>query len=139
MLEGAGGVDELTLVPTLNRYVGDMSDHGVFRQNGVPYFFLSCGRWEHYHEPTDTPDRLNYEKMARITRQVLALAASLDHAELPQTGSEQFSETLNLEVSRLRLALGAWLDPLLKLCGLDAVTSRAEMDRLVVRLLTLGL
>ena len=139
VLERAGDIDKLGVVPTLNRYVGDMSDHGIFRQNGVPYLFLSCGRWEHYHEPTDTPDRLNYEKMARITRQVLALAASLDHAELPQTGSEQFSETLNLEVSRLRLALGAWLDPLLKLCGLDAVTSRAEMDRLVLTLLTLGL
>ena len=23
------------------RYVGDMSDHGIFRENGVPYFFLS--------------------------------------------------------------------------------------------------
>jgi hypothetical protein len=132
-------VDGLRLVPTLNRYVGDMSDHGVFRENGVPYLFLSCGRWEHYHQPTDTPDRLNYEKMARITRQVLAFAASLDRVELPQVGSEQFSETLDLEVSRLRLALGAWLEPLLKLCGLDAVTSRAEMDRLVLTLLALGL
>ena len=49
VLERAGDIDMLTLVPTLNRYVGDISDHGVFRQNGVPYLFLSCGRWEHYH------------------------------------------------------------------------------------------
>jgi hypothetical protein len=77
--------------------------------------------------------------MERISRQVLAFAAALDNTQLPQRGSEQFSETLNLEVSRLRLALGVWLEPLLKLCGLDAVTSRAEMDRLVLTLLTLGL
>ena len=60
VLERAGDIDKLKVVPTLNRYVDDMSDHGVFRQNGVPYLFLSCGRWEHYHKETDTPDRLNY-------------------------------------------------------------------------------
>ena len=44
VLEAAGVSKGLKLVPTLNRYVGDMSDHGIFRQHGVPYFFLSCGR-----------------------------------------------------------------------------------------------
>jgi hypothetical protein len=134
----AGTVDDLRLVPTLNSYVGDMSDHGIFREKGVPYFFLSCGRWEHYHRETDTPDRLNFEKMARITWQVLAFAAALDAAELPQTGNEQFRETLDLEISRLRLAFGPAWDPILKLCGLDAVTSRKEMDRLVAALVSLG-
>ena len=50
----------MKLIATLNEYVGDVSDHGIFRRNGVPYLFLSCGHWEHYHQPTDTPDRLNY-------------------------------------------------------------------------------
>jgi len=44
VLEAAGVAKGLKLVPTLNRHIGDMSDHGVFRENGVPYFFLSCGR-----------------------------------------------------------------------------------------------
>ena len=56
-LEIAGTARGLKIVPTLNSYIGDMSDHGVFRRNGVPYFFLSCGHWAHYHQPTDTPDR----------------------------------------------------------------------------------
>ena len=38
---------KLKLMATLNEYVGDMSDHGVFRRNGVPYLFFSCGRWAH--------------------------------------------------------------------------------------------
>jgi Zn-dependent M28 family amino/carboxypeptidase len=42
----------LRLIATLNEYVGDMSDHGVFRTNGVPYLFFSCGRWRHYHVET---------------------------------------------------------------------------------------
>ena len=36
--------------PLLNRYVGDLSDHHVFRVNKRPYLFLTCARWEHYHE-----------------------------------------------------------------------------------------
>ena len=137
--ERAGTVDGLSLVPTLNCYVGDMSDHGVFRKNGVPYLFLSCGHWPHYHRDTDTPDRLNYEKMDRIARQVLAFAGALDGAELPQTGREQFAETLDFEESRLRSALGSGWGPVLERCGLEAVTSRAEMDRLVLSLRRLGI
>ena len=137
--EQAGTVDGLSLVPTLNRYIGDMSDHGVFRENGVPYLFLSCGRWRHYHQETDTPDRLNYEKMDRIARQVLACAAALDGAELPQTGREQFAETLDLEISRLRVALGSGWKLLLERCGLSDVTSRDEMDRFVFSLQRLGI
>ena len=35
-------VDEaIRVLPTLNRYVGDMSDHHIFRTNQVPYLFLS--------------------------------------------------------------------------------------------------
>ena len=37
----------LKIIPTLNRYVGDMSDHCAFREGGVPYLFLSCGYWQH--------------------------------------------------------------------------------------------
>lgn len=50
--EAVGGClpgDGLSLVATLNEYVGDMSDHHIFRTLGLPYLFFSCGRWEHYH------------------------------------------------------------------------------------------
>ena len=57
LLTGITIPERMKLIATLNEYVGDMSDHGVFRRNGVPYLFLSCGHWEHYHRPTDTPDR----------------------------------------------------------------------------------
>ena len=128
--ERAGTVDGLSLVPTLNRYVGDMSDHGVFRTNGVPYLFLSCGRWPHYHRDTDTPDRLNYEKMGRIARQVLAFAAALDGAELPQTGREQFAETLTSDIGIARRLGSGWSRCSGALWPRDEL-SGAEMGRLV--------
>ena len=65
VLRSVSGQGTLPIVATLNRYVEDMSDHHVFRLHEVPYLFLTCGRWKHYHEVTDTPDRLNYAKMGR--------------------------------------------------------------------------
>jgi len=78
MLDGTDVPGGLKLIATLNKYVSDMRDHGVFRRNDVLYLFFSCGRWAHYHEPTDTPDRLNYRKMARITRLAVRLLVQAD-------------------------------------------------------------
>jgi len=47
---------DLDLLPPLSDYYG-------FRKAGVPVLFLTCGRWEHYHQITDTPDRLDYRKI----------------------------------------------------------------------------
>ena len=85
MLQGLGTPNGMKLIATLNQYVGDMSDHGIFRKNGVPYLFLSCGHWEHYHEPTDTPDRLNYEKMSHIAKYSEAVCRAVAGAQLPET------------------------------------------------------
>lgn len=41
-----------------------LSDYYAFWRREVPFVFLSCGRWEHYHQPTDTPDRLDWDKLA---------------------------------------------------------------------------
>ena len=57
---------DIRLAATLNRYVGDISDHGVLRSDRRPYLLLSCGHWPHYHMPTDTAEKLNYAKMRRI-------------------------------------------------------------------------
>ena len=40
-----------------------LSDYHAFRQAGVPVLFLTCGRWEHYHQPSDTPDKLDFPKI----------------------------------------------------------------------------
>ena len=45
----------LPLVVVQNDVVGDMSDHHAFRLRDVPYLFLSCGRWAHYHRRPTRP------------------------------------------------------------------------------------
>ena len=46
------------------------SDHWPFLQVGVPATFFHTGLHPDYHRVTDTPDRINYPKMARIARLV---------------------------------------------------------------------
>jgi Zn-dependent M28 family amino/carboxypeptidase len=53
------------------------SDHWSFRRNGFAAIMITdtaFNRYPHYHLPSDTPDKLDYERMARVT---LGLAAML--------------------------------------------------------------
>lgn len=55
----------------------DWSDHWSFWQAGYPAIMVtdtSFLRYKHYHEPTDTPDRLDYDRMARV---VVGLAGAV--------------------------------------------------------------
>jgi hypothetical protein len=87
----------LRVQPVLNRYVGDLSDHHVFRVHERPFLFLSCGRWTHYHARTDTPDRLNFDKMRAIASLVESLARRVDAVELCGPFGE--AETLAIELA----------------------------------------
>lgn len=62
------------------------SDHAPFIERGIPAIHVtdtSNFRYIHYHEPTDTADRLDFARLAMVTAQ---LAAAIDHlatADLP--------------------------------------------------------
>ncbi len=139
-LQEIGQPEGLKVIATLNNYIGDVSDHGVFRRHGVPYWFLSCGQWAHYHMPTDTPDRLNYDKMAAITNYLLQMVRSLDGRELKgERKEEQAHDTIELEAAFLRSALGLFHGPVMRWAGLTEVKTRADMDQFAIKLLSVGL
>jgi hypothetical protein len=48
--------------------VPPLSDYAAFWSARVPFIFLTCGRWQHYHTPNDTPEKLDYPKMAALAR-----------------------------------------------------------------------
>lgn len=116
-----------------------MSDHGAFRKGGVPYLFLSCGHWQYFHTPQDTPDRLNYRKMAAITGLVISLLKDIQPLELQETGSEQFCDTLELERECFRESPGLLYRPLLRLFGLTEISDRKDMSTVVKGLTSMGL
>lgn len=92
----------LPLVVAQNDVVGDVSDHHAFRLRGVPYLFLSCGRWAHYHQETDTPDRLAWDKMALIRDYAVSLAGAMADGTLAMPPVD----TTAMEIRYLESALG---------------------------------
>ena len=60
-----------------NYIIGSMSDYDAFMNVGIPFLFYTAGRSEHYHAPTDTPDRLDYSKMAALATHLTDLMAAL--------------------------------------------------------------
>jgi len=117
--------NRVRIVPALNSYVGDMSDHHIFRVNDVPYLFLSCGRWEHYHMPTDTPEKLNYKKMGAIVDYLLKLVVSCDGAEFSQGFSSYDSTPTELHYMNTVFA------ELFQNYGIGELQSREDIDRVV--------
>lgn len=117
----------LAVVATLNRYVGDLSDHHIFRHNQRPYLFLSCGRWQHYHTPSDTAEKLSYAKMARIVDLLVDTTARVSDARLD--GPFDGADSLDLE----RATINQHLGPLLGM----RVNTRAQIDTLVQQAMSL--
>ena len=137
LVEGMLQQGDLPLVATLNEHIGDMSDHHAFRTMGLPYLFFSCGRWTHYHRPSDTPERLNYEKMARIASLLGNLASACAQVDLPKVEGE--ADTAAFEIALLKRALGPMLPVALGLCRVRQLEGRADLDVLANALTGLGL
>jgi Zn-dependent M28 family amino/carboxypeptidase len=59
------GVAAPSFVPGIS-----FSDHWPFRTHGFPAIMVTdtaFNRYPHYHLPSDTPDKLDYERLARVT------------------------------------------------------------------------
>ena len=58
------------------------SDHWSYARYGIPIIFFSTGGHADYHQVTDEPQYLDYDRLARVSRLVGSLAervANLDH------------------------------------------------------------
>lgn len=114
----------MRIIPTLNAYIGDLSDHHVFRTFGDAYLFLSCGRWRHYHAPTDTLDKLNMRKMQVLVSYVRSLLAECDQSAFPVERPEY--DTTATELRFMNEHLGRLLGQL----KIPVLRSRKDIDRL---------
>lgn len=58
------------------------SDHAMYARHGIPIVFFSTGSHRDYHQVTDEPQYIQYDKMARIGNLIKAVAdevLNLDH------------------------------------------------------------
>ena len=53
------------------------SDHANFAKKGVPVAFFFTGLHRDYHQPSDTPDKIHYEKLLRIATWVYDIGFEL--------------------------------------------------------------
>jgi Zn-dependent M28 family amino/carboxypeptidase len=57
------------------------SDHYNFAKNGVPALFFFNGTHADYHEPSDSPDKIDAEKEARIVRLIYHAVLAVGNAD----------------------------------------------------------
>jgi hypothetical protein len=57
------------------------SDHYNFARKGIPAIFFFSGVHEDYHQPGDTPDKIDYVKSERIARHISQLVWELANRE----------------------------------------------------------
>jgi hypothetical protein len=58
------------------------SDHYEYARYGIPIIFFTTGGHADYHQVTDEPQYIDYDRMARVAQYVADLAAkiaNLDH------------------------------------------------------------
>jgi hypothetical protein len=59
------------------------SDHYNYARYGIPIVFLTTGLHEDYHAPSDRPERIDYEKLARVSRLVFDLTLEVASRPAP--------------------------------------------------------
>lgn len=57
------------------------SDHACFYNKKIPIAFLHTGSHPHYHRPSDTPDKIDYEGLYQITKYALELVYKISNEE----------------------------------------------------------
>lgn len=53
------------------------SDHFNYARKGIPVIFYFDGEHEDYHKPTDTPDKIDYQKMEKVARTIFVMLLEL--------------------------------------------------------------
>lgn len=128
----------LRVIPTMNKYFGDRSDHHAFRKAGHPYLFLSKGSGKYTHKPEDTVSWINFRRVEIIKNYLLNILKLLDSAQIEK--SKEISDPYKYEIRMMKKAIG-WPLPLILFClGFFGMTlrSRKDIDSVMEKVLNLA-
>jgi hypothetical protein len=67
--------------PTHPEQIYYRSDHFNYARRGVPIVFFTTGLHEDYHQPSDEPSKIDYEKMARVDALLLGVGRAVGERE----------------------------------------------------------
>ena len=67
------------------------SDHFHYAVNGIPVTFWFDGVHEDYHQPSDSPDKIDAEKESRVVKLIYFVASAVANAtQRPQWNPESY-------------------------------------------------
>jgi hypothetical protein len=78
------------------------SDHYSYAAKGIPVIFFTTGLHPDYHRVTDTAEKINYDKLARIGQFVFEIGrriANLDHAPVRDFKGARFGKGASGKIS----------------------------------------
>lgn len=127
--EAADATKRVRIIPTLNRYIGDLSDHHAFRLGGEPYLFLSCGWGRYYHHPLDNLDWISFEKVERVLAYVLSLVNAIGAREI--RGPAKEGDPAEFEIRMLKKSLGLGFPILTSFLRTGSIQTRSDLERVM--------
>jgi len=136
--EASNNTEKLRVIPTLNRYIGDRSDHHAFRKAGQPYLFLSRGWGKYSHTPKDNIQWINFQGVQRVESFLIRLLEQLDTASMETSRGPV--DPFRYEIRMMRKAIG-WPLPIILAClGFFklALHSRKDIDSVMRKVLKLA-
>jgi hypothetical protein len=66
--------------PNHSEHAYERSDHFNYAKMGIPIVFLTSGTHDDYHKASDEPGKINYAKMARVTRLLVEVGSAVANA-----------------------------------------------------------
>jgi hypothetical protein len=78
--------------------IGTRSDYGPFRDRKIPFLFFSTGEHPDYHTPRDVPERIDYDKVARVAGLVLRLSQTVADEQSPP----EWTDTIKTDLDEAR-------------------------------------
>jgi len=88
-------------------FIGPRGDHVPFESMAIPCLFFTCGNHRDYHMPSDTADKLDYEKIKRSADVIFATvcdlvnAGTIERPITPRSGDTEELNSLKLSLARI--------------------------------------
>lgn len=72
VVKQSGAASGIRVLPLGTDLIGPRSDHVAFELRGVPCLFFTSGTCRDYHQPTDTPEKLDYADLESAAQTIMA-------------------------------------------------------------------
>ena len=73
-------IDRSMDAPSHPEHIYERSDHFNYARKGIPIVFFTTGLHADYHKVTDSPDKIDYEKLARVEKLLVDVGVAVGNS-----------------------------------------------------------